>query len=113
VADLIIPPPPAAETPRAADAETDLALKAADHAHAEKTQAAELGWLGKCLGGEKSAPTSIAFLAVLIGSFIALLSLGLAARFDSPNFMNAFERSLAFVSACLAFIFGRGTRPEK
>ncbi|MEZ5764896.1 MAG: hypothetical protein R3D69_11995 [Xanthobacteraceae bacterium] len=107
------PPPPPDTTPAKADAETKLALQAADHAHAEKTQAAELGWLGKCLGGEKSAPTSIAFIAVIIGSIIAFISLCLAAGNKDPDFLTAFERALAFVSASLAFIFGRGTRPEK
>lgn len=107
-------PPPPSEVSNSPDTATRLALLAADHAHAETMQKGELGWLGKCLGGEKSAPTSIAFVAICIGSLIAVSSLIGAIVNINPdfNFMSTFERSIAFVSACLAFVFGRGTRPS-
>lgn len=113
--DLVAPPPPPPATSTSADPETTLALKAADHAHAENLQKAELGWLGKCLGGEKSAPTSIAFIVVIITFVVATGALIAAAMHDKApaEFMNVFERCFTLLSACLAYIFGRGTRPEK
>jgi len=80
--------------------------------HVEAKIAHDLGFFGRAFGGEKSAPTYVALVAMLLGLFGAGVSIYMAAHdADSIEFWGKqIERSIAFASAALAFIFGRGSK---
>ena len=89
-------------------------ITAENNRHKEALQQAELGWVGRLLGGDKIAPIAIASLVVLVGLLGAALS-GYAAsesqRPDSADFWSKMvERSIAMVLTGLSFIFGRTGR---
>lgn len=80
------------------------------HRHELEMASQERGAMGRFFGGEKHAPTFIAFVAMSAGLLIGTLCL-IAAFNDTAD--RAFwgsqaERALAFAGAALAFIFGRG-----
>lgn len=83
-----------------------------NHRHAEATHKTDLGFLGKAFGGEKSAPTFVAMLAMIVGLVGAGAALGMAASNpETTEFWGTqVERAVAFASAALAFIFGRGSK---
>ena len=80
--------------------------------HVEATHKTDLGFLGIAFGGEKSAPTFVAMLAMIVGLVGAGAALTMAA--NSPETTDFWgtqvERAVAFSSAALAFIFGRGSK---
>ena len=82
--------------------------------HKEAMQSAELGRLGRWLGGEKSAPIAIAATVVIAGVLGAFLSGYMASRSqrsDSAEYWSKMvERSLALTLSGLSFIFGRSGR---
>jgi hypothetical protein len=103
------------------DPELDEALRAAkdfqldilkeNNRHVEETHKANLGWFGRAFGGDASAPTYVALIAMMVGIVGAGLSLYMAAKApgDGEFWGKQFERLIAFASAALAFIFGRGS----
>lgn len=98
----------------------DLQLKITQeqNRHAEAMHKADIGFLGRAFGGEKSAPTYIAFLAMvagLVGAFFCWSqAIGSAEHVVTAEVADYWskqaERALAFGGAALAFIFGRGAK---
>jgi hypothetical protein len=82
--------------------------------HKEATQLAELGQIGRWLGGEKAAPIAIAAIVALAGVLGALLSGCVAAQSQRPDssdyWSKMVERSIAVTISALSFIFGRTGR---
>lgn len=85
--------------------------------HIEAKIRHDLGVFGRAFGGEKSAPTYVALVAMVSGLAAVGVSFYMAAH--APEVNNAeyvdfwgkqIERSIAFASAALAFIFGRGSK---
>lgn len=86
-------------------------LAAENHRHKEAIYTAELGRIGKWLGGEKTAPIVIAGIVSGAGILGAFLSGYMASRSQTPNsadfWSKMVERSIALALSCLTFIFGR------
>lgn len=80
--------------------------------HKEELTRIELGWLGRFLGGEKTAPTVIALIAALIGFGISVTCLILAAtQPDRSAFWAEWSsRALAVSTLALGYVFGRGLK---
>lgn len=103
------------------DPELDEALRAAkdfqlgilkeNNRHVEETHKTDLGWFGRAFGGETSAPTYVALIAMVVGFAAAGFSLYMAAKVpaDGEFWGKQSERMIALASAALAFIFGRGS----
>lgn len=83
---------------------------AADHVHAMRRL--ELGAIGRLFGAEIAGQTAVATIALCLGGIFAFVCLA-GALFSSqaPIFWQNFERCIAFMSACLAYIFGRASAP--
>ncbi len=80
-----------------------------DHDH--KMRKLELGLVGKLLGGERNAPTHVAAVLGGIGGLSAigcLIAAGQVEPAQSDFWAQQFERALAFATAAVAFIFGKG-----
>lgn len=103
------------------DAELETTLRSASHyqleitkeknRHEEAKRDKDLGFFGRVLGGEKTAPSVIAMFVVFIGFAVAIGSL-VAAGYqpDSSEFWSKqAERGLGVASAALAYIFGKGS----
>jgi len=98
----------------------DLQLKLAQeqNRHTEAMHKADIGFLGRAFGGEKSAPTYIAFIAMVAGlagaTFCWMQAVGTAENpisIETAEFWSKqAERALSFGAAALAFIFGRGAK---
>ncbi|WP_105437683.1 hypothetical protein [Neorhizobium sp. T25_13] len=92
----------------------DFQLKIAqeNNRHEETMRRHDLGFLGRAFGGEKSAPTYIAFLvmvAMMMGAFYCWSRAGEAGQ--ATEFWSAqAERAIAFAASALAYIFGRGNK---
>ncbi len=80
--------------------------------HLEAQRMSDLGFFGRALGGEKNAPTFVALIAMLAGLLGAAVATYMAAKDPSASeFWGKYiERAIAFASASLTFIFGRGSR---
>src|SRR5262245_18774604 len=79
--------------------------------HAEQMRRSELGWFGRTFGGEKSAPSFIAELAMCVGFVLAgfcYYQTTVAVAEQIQFWSSHAERSLAISGAALGFIFGRG-----
>jgi hypothetical protein len=91
-----------------------LKLTQENNRHMEAMRKADIGFLGRAFGGEKSAPTYIAFIATIGGMIGAAVCWGLAGNAEIPVnatfWSSQAERALAFASGALAFIFGRGSK---
>ncbi|WP_313057398.1 hypothetical protein [Agrobacterium cavarae] len=93
----------------------DYQLKIAqeNNRHAETMRRQDLGFIGRAFGGEKSAPTYIAFLVMLAGmagTFYCWTQAGAVESAVAEFWSKQAERSLAFAASALAYIFGRGTK---
>lgn len=96
----------------------DLQLKLTQESnrHEEVMRKTDIGFLGWAFGGEKSAPTYIAFLVTILGLAGTLFcwwqAVGTNETPVSAEMVEFWskqaERALAFAAASLAFIFGRG-----
>lgn len=91
----------------------DYRLKIAEHTHAQKLIDKELGWLGRFLGGEKSAPTAVA--SIVIGaSILIFFAMYLVAAFGSLEedrakfIINAGDKCLALGTLALGYVCGKG-----
>lgn len=80
--------------------------------HLEAQMMSTLGFFGRAFGGEKNAPTFVAMIAMMAGLFGAAVATYLVAKDPSAAaFWDKYiERAIAFASASLAFIFGRGSK---
>lgn len=82
------------------------------NAHTRAMYLAELGFFGRMIGGEKTAPVLIAGFAVAAGLLVVLFSAYMAGQHpDREEFWGRLlERGFAFSAAALAFVFGRSGR---
>lgn len=94
-----------------------LELAKENNRHAEKIRAQDLGWVGRLLGGEKTAPTVIALFVMIvcfIGAFFAwnkVPSNNSLEAVEATHFWGTqAERAISFAGAALAYIFGRGMK---
>lgn len=89
----------------------ELQSREAKRRHKREMRAKELGWLGRFLGGERSAPLTLAFLAIVAGIVCVILALVLEAfcPADSSVWNKAIDGSLTIISTALAYAFGRGS----
>jgi hypothetical protein len=80
--------------------------------HKEAMAGGERGFFGRALGGERMAPTIIAFLATTAGLLVWAWCLFQSSVDGQPAAFWAAqgERALAFAGASLGFIFGRGLK---
>ena len=102
------PLPPAMDG--AIDRGTELEILIQNHGHLERMQAANLGWFGKVLGGERNASIVIAFIVILLSMSIATGLWIAAAHSQHPEFWShEAQVAWSFAGAALAFIFGRTT----
>jgi hypothetical protein len=89
-------------------------IMAENNRHKEAMLSAELGQVGRWLGGEKMAPIVIASVVVIVGLFGALLSGYMGSQSQRPDsaeyWSKMVERSIALTSVGLSFIFGRAGR---
>ncbi len=84
-----------------------LGLKKEEHRHAEEMR----GLIAKIFGQGDSMPAYIAAVGMVIGVLTTIGCYSAAAYYRSQYFefwSKAAERSIAFSSTCLAFIFGKG-----
>jgi hypothetical protein len=87
-----------------------LSILKENNRHTEEMKQKELGFFGRAFGGEKSAPTFIAAIGALLGEIGAGYTLVDIQGENTAAWTQQTEKLLAFTSACLAFIFGRGTK---
>jgi hypothetical protein len=82
------------------------------HRHLEVQKMSDLGFIGRAIGGEKNAPTVVALIAMMTGLLGAAVATYMAAKDPSASeFWGKYiERAVAFASASLTFIFGRGSK---
>ena len=80
--------------------------------HREKMAAGERGWIGWALGGTKSAPLMIAFLAIVFGGIMWAWCLNQAQldAADADYWGTQADRALALMGTALGYIFGRGQK---
>lgn len=80
--------------------------------HDEAMRGHELGFFGRILGGESTAPTVIAALVVLLGFVTFVACLYAASQYpDHADFWaKQGERGLGVGAAALAYLFGRGSK---
>jgi hypothetical protein len=89
-----------------------LRLTQENNRHAEAMRKADIGFLGRAFGGEKSAPTYIAFLvtvAGLAGTGFCWYKAGVPGA-TTEFWSTQAERAVAFAASALAYIFGRGAK---
>lgn len=83
-----------------------------ENRHRESQTKSELGWFGRALGGEATAPIVIAALAALLGFIFAFVCLVLAA-FDVKNgsfYSDWSTRAFAITTTAIGFIFGKKSK---
>ena len=93
--------------------EFQLKIAQENNRHVETMRRHELGFIGRAFGGEKSAPTYIAFLVMvagMAGTFYCWSQAGTVEAAVADFWSKQAERSLAFAASALAYIFGRGTK---
>jgi hypothetical protein len=74
-------------------------------------QRTDLGVVGKFTGGKDNAPTAIALVAVICGICLTFLCFHYAAVSVVPQtWTREADAAMAFTSAALSFIFGRGSK---
>jgi len=80
--------------------------------HREAMAKGERGRIGNLLGNSDNAPTTIAFIAIIMGSFIWVGSLAVAycVPEDSDFWATQGNRALAFTLTALGYVFGRGSK---
>jgi len=80
--------------------------------HQEAMRAKDLGSFGWLMGGENTAPFTVALVVVMFG-IVAAIGCWVAA-WNAPTsaefWAKQAERGIAVSSAALAFIFGRGSK---
>jgi hypothetical protein len=86
-----------------------IALVKEQNRHVEAQTNAHLGWFGRLLGGESTAPTVIAAIAALLGFVFAGACLYLAATDTGNNqfYSEWSTRAFAITTTALGFIFGK------
>lgn len=61
--------------------------------HKQEMRAKDLGWLGRFLGGEKSAPLTLAFLAIVANGLFMGVTLYLEAKFPAVKTRRPSQRT--------------------
>lgn len=95
------------------DAANDYRLKIAEHKHAQTLIDKELGWLGRFLGGDRSAPTAVASIALGL-SIIVFFSMYLLAAFGDLTddkaklIVSAADKCMALGTLALGYVCGKG-----
>ena len=88
-----------------------LEVTLAAHEHAQAMRDKDLGVFGRWLGGESSAPMTIAFVAMMlaIGGFAVLhwLSFGSGDAQRAAALVNAADKCLGLAGLALGFVFGK------
>lgn len=80
--------------------------------HSEAMRGHDLGFFGRILGGENTAPTVIAALVVLLGfaTFVACLFAASQYSDQAEFWAKQGERGLGVGAAALAYLFGKGSK---
>jgi hypothetical protein len=95
----------------AAGSEYQHRMEAEKNRHKEAMHQADLGGIGRILGGEKNAPLAIASLVVVAGILFLIFSAFAAWKSQTPDsseyWSRMIERSTALIATGLSFIFGR------
>jgi hypothetical protein len=103
------------------DAELDSTLGAANlfqleltreqNRHEEVKRDKDLGFFGRVIGGEKTAPVVVAMLVVVIAFTVAVGCLVMAATQtqQAEFWAKQAERAFGLGSAAVAYIFGKGS----
>lgn len=88
-----------------------LELNKEQNRHEEAKRDKDLGFFGKLIGGEKTAPIVVAMLVVMIGFSLAIGCLVMAGvQSDASEFWSKqAERGIGVGTAALAYIFGKGS----
>jgi hypothetical protein len=87
-----------------------LALQTEDNRHREAMRVAELGWVGRIIGGEATASLTVAFIVVCSGLISAAWCLAIAAYSSTAAadfWAKQSERSVAVTMTALSYIFGK------
>ena len=89
-----------------------VALEKEGNRHREEMAKGERGFVGWALGGTKSAPLTIAFLAILFGAIMWAWCLNQAQLdgADTNYWGTQADRALALMGTALGYIFGRGQK---
>jgi len=103
---------PEFEAAQASAHEFQLKLTQENNRHTEQMRKQEIGFFGRAFGGEKSAPTYVAFIVTVFGLVAAGFCLIMSAYNPAMNefWSTQAERAFAFSASALAYIFGRGAR---
>lgn len=99
------------ETTLGAANQYQLEITKEQNRHEEAKRDKELGFFGRMLGGEKTAPTVVAMFVVFIGFGVAigaLIAAGLNAA-QADFWSKQSERGFGVGSAALAYIFGKSS----
>ena len=92
----------------------NLQVKLADHRHAETMKDKDLGVFGRWLGGEKSAPITVASIA-LVASLLVFIGIHGTVAFavlDSSKvtaLITAADKCLALATLALGYVCGKGS----
>lgn len=75
---------------------------------------AKRGWIGCLFGSWNNVPMFIALIAVLFGvlTFYQFMHAAMEQNADKEFWVNSAKISLAFASAAMGYIFGRGSNIE-
>ncbi|GLH28954.1 hypothetical protein WSS15_16040 [Acetobacter pasteurianus] len=75
----------------------------------------ELGWCGKFLGSERSAPMTIAALSAGIGCVVLIVSIFFEAICpkDADIWKETISGGITIISTSIAYVFGRGANTEQ
>ncbi|MFT8731648.1 MAG: hypothetical protein ABF752_07245 [Acetobacter fabarum] len=85
------------------------------NSHARDMRDKELGWCGKFLGSERSAPMTIAALSAGIGFIVLVFSILFEAICpkDAEIWKETISGGLTIISTSVAYVFGRGANAEQ
>jgi hypothetical protein len=96
----------------AQDQARELEAVIAGHQHAQNMRDKELGFVGRIIGGEKNAPTTVAAIAFIL-SMLAFIAAQLVAAYgvvQEPRvvaFLGAADKCLAIATLALGYICGK------
>jgi hypothetical protein len=88
----------------------DIARKELEFWHAQRTQEAEQGWIGKAFGSKTEKPGNIAALVVLLSFLMIFAAYGISALNgkdpSSESFFKITSTFLGVVGLALGYLFG-------
>lgn len=91
-----------------------LETKLAEYQHVQATLTQELGWMGRFLGGSKSAPIAVASIALVLSVLIFLGLHGIVAfgNLDADRIkiiVGAADKCLALATLALGYVCGKSS----